>query len=130
MDPADSTLSFPFGEFPDELLLLIISDFEITRGFLQDVAAEAERPMGNKLTVQTLHSLTLTCRRFAAIATSRFYECFIQDRHDTGAGTCLLRTLMEKPALAPCIQYIEDHSIYSNIMQKDAPVEVGPTDVM
>jgi hypothetical protein len=37
---------------------------------------------------------------------------------------------MEKPALAPCIQYIENHLFHSNITQKDAPVEVNPTDVM
>jgi hypothetical protein len=133
MDPADSTLSFPFGELPDEVLLVIISVFDITRGFLQDDAAEAERQMDNKLIAQTLHSLTLTCRRFAAIATPRLYECFIQDRHNTGAGTCFLRTLVEKPALAPCIQYVEDHLIHSHVAhvgRKNAPVELDSTEVV
>jgi hypothetical protein len=50
MDPADSNLSFPFGEFPGELLLVIIPDFEITRGFLQDAAGQqTHRPNSAQL---------------------------------------------------------------------------------
>jgi hypothetical protein len=111
MNSANDALGPPFGELPDELILLVLSHLEVQRGFILDPALEAERQADNARTVGALHSLTLTCRRLAGIATPYLYTNFIQTIRHLGATACLLRTLADNPGLARYIKYVEDLTI-------------------
>lgn len=94
------------GGLSDELLLAIMSQLRIERGYLVDEQAENQRRSHNTNIVRTLYALTLSCRKFSAIATPHLYQSVIQ----TTAQPCMqvqLQTLMSKPDLARFVQYIE-----------------------
>jgi hypothetical protein len=96
------------AQVPDELLLCIMSHLEVVRGFLPEPEAEARRQKDNVLIMKTLYSLTLTCRRLAAITTPYLYTCFIQTWTHLGATKLLQRTLCRRPDLAKHIRYLEN----------------------
>lgn len=105
MGAAVDTSACFIGELPDELLVGIVSHLRVKRGYLADEKAEGQRRYHNAIILHTMYALTLSCRKFNAIATPFLYQCFIQ----TKAQPCAqvqLRTLMSK-RLAPHVQYIE-----------------------
>jgi hypothetical protein len=102
---ANASLCF-VGELPDELLLAIISQLRVERGYLIDKGAEEQRCCNNTVLVRSLHALTLSCRKFNALTTPLLYQCIIPVQRQLYMPV-LLKTLFNKPVLAQHIQYIE-----------------------
>ncbi|KAF3035946.1 hypothetical protein E8E12_005806 [Didymella heteroderae] len=100
---AESDICF-LGELPDELLVAIASQLQVERGFLAEEEAEEARRCRNAVIVHSLHSLTLCCRRFNAVATPFLYQCIIRTEQ---LMTLLLPTLLQNPNLGRYIQYFE-----------------------
>lgn len=111
---------YGIGALPTELLHLILSHLEIIRVPRPDRASEVDRQTHNSQIQKALHSLTLICRRFAAITTPYLYRTVIHSPHNPHAALSLLLTLCEQPKLAQNIEYIE----YS--FRKNKPL--GPND--
>jgi hypothetical protein len=92
------------GELPDELLVAIVSQLTVERGYLPDTTAEEDRRSNNAVTVSSLHALTLCCRKFKVIATPFLYQCIIRTEQFMAF---LLPTLLQNPHLGRYIQYVE-----------------------
>ncbi|KAH7378473.1 hypothetical protein DE146DRAFT_761725 [Phaeosphaeria sp. MPI-PUGE-AT-0046c] len=107
MEAADLTRSFGIGTLPTELLLLVLSHLDVTRGARPDRASEDNRQTYNSQILKTLHSLTLTCQRLAAVTTPLLYRSIINTAHNSDVPLYLLRTLERNPHLAQHIQYVE-----------------------
>lgn len=118
MQPADSSLAFPVGQLPDELLIAIVTQLEVRRGFLADPELEAERQRDNAATVQALHTLTLTCQKLHYITTPALYQCVIQSQYRVWTTKLLLQTLSCKPQLSRYIHYVESHSCPNQLRLK------------
>lgn len=98
------------GELPDELLVNIVVQLRIERGFLAEEEAERQRLCKNAMVVRSLHALTLSCRKLKAIATPFLYQSIIQ----TPGGLFMplfFRTLFDKPILGRYVRYIEYTSL-------------------
>jgi hypothetical protein len=108
MNTADESIRSRLGELPDELLLAIISQLKVRRGFLADREIEAARRVENTIVIRGLHTLTLTCQRLNAIATPFLYTCIILSSQRVWALKPLLRTLLGKPDTVPHIRYFEN----------------------
>ncbi|KAH7359699.1 hypothetical protein BKA66DRAFT_573993 [Pyrenochaeta sp. MPI-SDFR-AT-0127] len=110
MQPADSSLAFAVGELPNELLIAIVIQLEVRRGYLVDPEPETERQRDNNAIVRALHSLALTCRMLNSITTPLLFQCVIQPPDRVCTTKLLLRTLSSRPDLSRYVQYIECHS--------------------
>lgn len=108
MEAADPCSRCLLGELPDELLLAIVCQLDISRGFLSDPELEEKRQARNTSIIRSLRALTLTCAKLAAITTPFLYKSFVQGRKNLGATRRLFRTLIQKPRLAQCLQYFEN----------------------
>ena len=104
------------GELPDELLVLMISQLHVDRGFLADRDDDELRRHKNATIVHSLHALTLSCRKLHAIANPLLYQCVIQNQQRTFVPL-LLRTLLHKPELGQHVHYIEFMSLESSRLQ-------------
>lgn len=120
--------AYLIGELPDELLVAIVSQIRVERGFLAETAAEKDRRCRNALCVSSLHALTLCCRKLNAVATPFLYQCIIRTEQ---LMTLLLPTLLENPKLGLHIQYFEatkfelyDREMYSSQYQNSWPKSV------
>jgi hypothetical protein len=106
MEKAIDTLTCFMGDLPDELLVFIVLQLRIDRGYLADNKAEVQRRSENAAIVRSLHALTVSCRKLNAIATPLLYQCILQTQVQPYMQA-LLRTLISRPELAKFVQYIE-----------------------
>jgi hypothetical protein len=110
MEAATQELACCIGDLPDELLIAVVSQLRVRRGYLADDDAEAKRRIVNTASVRSLYALSSSCRKLHAIATPLLYQCIIQSQLQPYMPV-LLRTLVSKPELAQHIQYIEFESL-------------------
>ena len=101
-------------ELPADILLQISDFFIATPGLYATTEAETNRRFENAERKQTLHSLTLTCRRLHSIFQPTLYRSFIQTPNNTTSARLLVRTLVDQPILSQHIQYIEPTYINTN----------------
>ena len=106
MEAATDASTCFIGELPDELLTAIVLQLRVQRGFLADEEAEEQRRCKNAVTVRSLHALTLSCRKFNAIATALLFQCIIWTQRRLFVPL-LFRTLLNNPKLGQHVQYIE-----------------------
>ena len=109
MDPANRRLHCAIGMLPDELLLATLDCILLFRGPLWSSFEEDLRRRENGRRIQTFYSLTLTCRKWNALATPYLYRSFIQPASETALSKTALfaRTLLEKPERRNHLQYME-----------------------
>lgn len=122
MDSADNAYTCFIGELPDELLVRIVEQLRVERGFLAGEEAEQNRCYRNAVTVHSIHALTRTCRKLNAVATPFLYQCIIWSPKRLFVPL-LFRTLFSRPRLNRHVRYIEfaqlDDSDIENLEEPD-----------
>lgn len=119
MIPANESSPFPIGNIPDEILLEIFNYIVPLRGLHASEEDEATRRIENAKRIQSLHSLTISCRHLHNLVQPILYQTFIQPEIDTGSARLLMRTLLDRPDLSQHIQYIE--TVYTEICPPSKP---------
>jgi hypothetical protein len=84
----------------------IASELRIERGFLNDTKAEQGRLHTNDVTIRSLCSLTLTCRKLSGITYPILYQCIVRSPKKNFA-TSLFRTLVNNAKLTRHVHYLE-----------------------
>lgn len=110
METAVHTSTCFIGELPDELLVNIVVHLHIERGFLAQQGAEEQRGWRNAVIVRSLHALTLSCRKFNAIASSFLYQNIIRSSKELFMPL-FFRTLLRRPSLSRHIRYFESEKL-------------------
>jgi hypothetical protein len=117
------------NRLPDELLLEIVSYLHLLTKYASTPPTnkaqdkDDERYEENISRKFALWSLCLTSRRICRIATPILYSTFILDlstRPSKSPTYLLLKTLIARPELAPCITYIENR-IEDAVAARDDP---------
>jgi hypothetical protein len=101
---------------PDELILQIISSFEVIRSdepqsqAFRDKTKEKSRQRQNHDGQAVLHALCLTSRTLNRVSTSRLYSSFVGSTtlHGIGLLRSFLATVTSKPELGNHIEYVEN----------------------
>jgi len=104
------------GELPDELLVNIVGQLRIKRGFLAEEEAERQRCSQNAVIVRSLHALTLSCRKLYAITSPILYQCVIKTQGKLFIPL-LFRTFFNKPSLSRHVRYIEFATLDENELE-------------
>ena len=101
---------------PDELILQIVSTFKAVRSeqpqsqAFRNKTEEKGRQRQNRLHQAVLSSLSLTSQKFNRISTPILYSSFIGSTtiHGVGLLRSFLATVMARPDLGNCIEYVEN----------------------
>lgn len=113
---ADKYKPTDFSDLPNELLLHIVENFHAIRSYETQSEAfrfkehEEARQRENFVRQCSLHALSLTSQKLHGICEPILYSAFISSTSKYGSGPLhsFHRTLVDRPALALSVQYIEN----------------------
>ncbi|KAH7117140.1 hypothetical protein B0J11DRAFT_583832 [Dendryphion nanum] len=98
-------------DLPAELLLEILEHFNTIRGFFISPTEEHARQIENRIRIQALHALALTCQQIHGFAIPLLYKSFIQSGadqdHALSPAKKLLNAFICNPGRMRHLEYLE-----------------------
>lgn len=107
MPPAIPHPSSSMDVLPDEVILEILDKFAVIRGVWLQIEEEDARRARNRESLDTLYSLTLTCRRLNHMVTPFLYRSLVVPADDPGTLRIFAQTLLDRPSLRHFVRYVE-----------------------